>query len=239
MNGRSVQQILAAAVSTVADEAVSVHAAGRTDAGVHATGQVVHFDTDAVRSSRQWCLGINSNLPPDVAARWVKQVDASFDARRSALSRRYRYQILISETRPALARRAAWWLREALDMGALTAAAVACLGEHDFSTFRAANCQSHTPHRHVSRIDVLRDGPLVALEFTANAFLYHMVRNLVGSLVAVGHAKAEPGWMAELLLRRDRRLAAATAPAAGLSLIEVRYPERYGLPIPSSVRLSM
>jgi tRNA pseudouridine38-40 synthase len=239
LQGRSVQQVLAAAVSRVASEAVSVHAAGRTDSGVHASGQVVHFDAEAARSSRQWCLGINSNLPPDVAVRWVRQVDATFDARRSALWRRYRYQILISETRPVLARRASWWLREALDVGAMTAAAAACVGEHDFSAFRAANCQSHTPHRHLSAIEISRTGPVLALEFTANAFLYHMVRNLVGSLVAVGRAKAEPAWIGELLQQRDRSLAAATAPAAGLSLVEVCYPKRYGLPTPGCISLSL
>lgn len=236
-NGRSVQAELSAAVAFVADEPVEVHAAGRTDAGVHALGQVVHFDTHAEREPRQWRLGINSRLAPDVAIQWVRGVDEQFDARRSALSRRYRYQVFCGDSRSALARRSVWWLPHRLDPGRIAAAATLCLGERDFSAFRAANCQSNTPMRDMMRISVTREGPLVVIEFTANAFLYHMVRNLVGALVEIGRGRASPVWMAELLETRDRTKAAATAPPCGLSLVEVRYDERYALPAPPAVRL--
>lgn len=236
-NGRSVQAVLSAAVSSVADEAVELHAAGRTDAGVHASGQVVHFDARAERDERQWRLGVNSRLPPDIAVQWARRIDSSFDARRSAIARRYRYLVLCDESRSALARRCVWWQHAPLSLGAMTAAATACLGERDFSAFRAANCQSRTPMRHLMAVALRRDGPLVALEFTANAFLYHMVRNLVGTLVEIGRGKAPAAWMSELLAGGDRTRAAATAPACGLTLVEVRYDARHGLPAARSLRL--
>jgi tRNA pseudouridine38-40 synthase len=230
-NGRSVEATLAAAISRVADEPIAVRAAGRTDAGVHASLQVVHFDTAAVRSARQWRLGINSNLPPDIAVHWIAPVSSDFDARRSALARRYRYRIHCSETRAALARRRVWWIREPLDPAAMTAAAVRWLGERDFSAFRAANCQSTTPMRRMLAIAIRVAGAEIAIDFTANAFLYHMVRNLVGVLAEIGKGRARPGWAGELLERRDRTLAAMTAPACGLTLVDVAYPARFGLPV--------
>lgn len=236
-NGRSVQAALSDAVASVADEPVDLHAAGRTDAGVHALGQVVHFDTRAERDARQWRLGINSRLPPDVAVQWARRVDDRFDARRSALSRCYRYQLFCGDSRPALGRRFVWWQPRDLDPGRIAAAATLCLGERDFSAFRAANCQSSSAMRDMMGVSVARDGPLVVLEFTANAFLYHMVRNLVGTLVEIGQGKVPPMRMAELLEARDRTKAAATAPACGLSLVEVRYDERYALPAPRSLRI--
>jgi tRNA pseudouridine38-40 synthase len=229
-NGRSVAVELAAAVSAVANEAVHVHAAGRTDAGVHATGQVAHFDTSASRSSRGWLLGINSNLPPDIAVAWVREVPADFDARRSALARRYRYVIASAPTRPAVARRFVWWLRDRLDCAAMTRASIAWLGEHDFSAFRAADCQSSTPMRRVHAIGIARYDERIEIEVTANSFVYHMVRNLVGALAEIGRGRASPAWATELLVGRDRTKGAATAPAQGLTLIEVRYPAELGLP---------
>ncbi len=229
--GRSVQSTLAAAIGAVADEPVDVHGAGRTDAGVHAWRQVAHFDTAANRTTRQWLLGINSNLPDDLALRWVRPVSADFDARRSALSRTYRYRVVSSATRPVLARRGAWWVRDALDPAEMTAASVQWLGERDFSTFRAAGCQSSTPMRCLSAFEVTRDGPEIKLDFTANAFLYHMVRNLVGTLVHIGRGQAPPQWAGELLASRDRTLAPATAPARGLTLLAVSYPDACGLPV--------
>src|SRR5262245_28721050 len=172
--GRSVEGALAAAVGFVAGGAVTVHGSGRTDAGVHALQQVAHFDTTVERTPRQWLLGINSNLPPDVAVRWVQEVPANFDARRSAVSRRYRYTILQQAPRPAILRRRAWWLRHPLDCAAMSAAAVAWLGEHDFSAFRGAGCQAKSPMRRLTAVAIARrpqaHATLVTLEFTANAF---------------------------------------------------------------------
>ena len=230
--GRSVQGALEAAVSAVADETVSVTGAGRTDAGVHARYQVAHFDTHARRSSRQWLLGTNSNLPEDVAVQWVRFVDEGFHARLVATARRYRYRILERKTRSALLRHRSWWQRETLDCAAMTAAASALLGERDFSAFRAAGCQSKTPMRRLTSIALYRAGGLLHLEFEANAFLQHMVRNLVGVLVEVGRGAAPPGWAAEVLATRDRTRAGVTAPALGLTLVGVRYPSRFGLPPP-------
>lgn len=223
-NGRSVQSTLAAAVSRVAGEPVVVHAAGRTDAGVHAQAQVVHFDSRARRSSRQWELGVNSNLPDDVAVTWAAEVSGDFDARRSATFRRYRYCIEQSARRPVLSRRCVWWSRERLSCAAMTAAAVYWLGEQDFSAFRAAQCQSRTPQRFLSKVEIRRKASRIDIEFTANAFLYHMVRNLVGSLAAIGRGAAEPAWAGRLLAGRDRKRAAPTAPACGLTLVEIGYP---------------
>jgi tRNA pseudouridine38-40 synthase len=235
-NGRSVATDLAAAVSAVADETVQVHAAGRTDAGVHATGQVVHFDTRATRSARAWALGINSNLPPDIAIAWAREVPADFDARRSAIARRYRYVIACSPTRPAVARRFVWWLRDALDCPAMSHASIAWLGEHDFSAFRAAECQSSTPMRHIYAIGIARHDERVEIEVTANSFVYHMVRNLVGALAEIGRGRAPPAWAEELLAGRDRTKGAPTAPAHGLTLVGVYYPEKLGLPCGSGLQ---
>lgn len=231
--GRSVQSTLAAAVSAVAAEHVDVHGAGRTDAGVHAWRQVVHFDAAAKRSTRQWLFGVNSNLPEDVAVRWVTPVGADFDARRSARSRTYRYRIVSSSTRPVHARRGAWWIRDALDPAEMSAAAVQWLGERDFSAFRAAGCQSSSPMRRLSVVEIRRNGSEMLLDFTANAFLYHMVRNLVGTLVHIGRGEAPAHWACELLASRDRTLAPATAPARGLTLMSVSYPQACGLPAES------
>jgi tRNA pseudouridine38-40 synthase len=232
--GRSIEGVLAAAVGFVAGERVGVRGAGRTDAGVHALHQVAHFDTTVVRTPRQWLLGINSNLPRDVAIRWVQDVPATFDARRSAVSRRYRYTIALQPARPALLRKRVWWLREALDCAAMTAAATAWLGEQDFSAFRGAGCQAKSPKRRLAAVTIATRpqgaGALVTFEFTANAFLLHMVRNFVGTLVAIGRGELEPAAAAEILHRRDRREAGVTAPPQGLVLVEVLYPPELGLP---------
>lgn len=231
-NGRGVQDCLSRAIAAVAAAPVDVHGAGRTDAGVHAAFQVAHFDTAARRDPRQWLLGINSNLPDDVAVLWVAEVPADFDARRSALWREYAYRIQVQPTRPARERRAVWWQRDELDTAAMSAAASAWLGERDFSAFRAAHCQSTTPMRRMISIGIARQANRVELRFRANAFLYHMVRNLVGTLVAVGRHEAPADWGRRLLAGRDRSLAAMTAPAHGLTLEAVAYPERFGLPAP-------
>jgi len=227
----SVQDTLDAALTTVANQPVRTVVAGRTDTGVHATGQVVHFDSDARRPERSWLLGANSNLPADINALWVREVSGHFHARYSATGREYRYRILNRPVRSALLRDRAWWVREPLDVGPMREAAGLLLGEHDFSAYRAAACQSRTPVRELRRLDVERDGEQVCVICEANAFLHHMVRNLVGTLVKIGRGDERPQWAAELLSGRDRRMSGATAPAAGLTLTRVQYPPEFGLPI--------
>jgi tRNA pseudouridine38-40 synthase len=232
--GRSVEGTLRAAVAFVAGAPVTVQGSGRTDAGVHALHQVAHFDTTVTRTPRQWLLGINSNLPPDVAIRWAREVPSDFNARRSAVSRRYRYTVLQQPSRPALLRNRVWWLRETLDCGAMLAATSYWLGERDFSAFRGAGCQAKSPMRRLTAAAIARrpsgGGTFVTFEFTANAFLQHMVRNLVGTLVAIGTGELTPRDAATILERRDRREAGVTAPPQGLALVEVLYPPRFEVP---------
>jgi tRNA pseudouridine38-40 synthase len=218
------------AISTVADEPVACVGAGRTDTGVHASGQVCHFDTQVHRNPRSWLLGINSNLADDINVLWVKPVPEDFHARFSALARIYRYVILNRPVRSALARTAAWWVHQPLDAEAMATGAQYLLGQHDFSSFRASSCQANTPVRNIRRLEVSRVHDWIAIECEADAFLHHMVRNVVGSLVKVGRGEAAPGWMEEILAARDRRLADITAPANGLRLIAIRYPHEYALP---------
>ena len=229
-HARSVQQVLNAAIGTVANEPITTAAAGRTDSGVHACGQVVHFDTDAERPLRSWLLGINSNLPRDVSVQWVRAVPYGFHARYTALARTYRYVILHREVRSALERYRAWCCRGSLAPERMAAAGTCLIGEHDFSAFRGAGCQARSPVRRIERLVVTREGDYVHVEVRANGFLYHMVRNVVGALVRIGMGDAEPGWMADLLAGRDRRLGAPTAPPEGLYLAEVHYPEELALP---------
>jgi tRNA pseudouridine38-40 synthase len=233
-HARSIQSTLNAAISTVANETLTTGAAGRTDTGVHACGQVVHFDSVARRSEFAWLRGINSNLPADIAIQWVRAVPAHFHARYSALTRTYRYVILNRPVRSALDRHRAWQLRVPIDAAVMQVAASHLIGEHDFSSFRAAGCQSKNPVRRIEALEVVRHGEHVVIEVRANGFLYHMVRNIVGSLVRAGSGEAEPGWLGELLALKDRRVAAPTAPSAGLFLAAVHYPEVFGLPVPSS-----
>ena len=218
------QAELNAAISQVADAKVECIGAGRTDTGVHATAQVAHFDTTAVRSDRSWLLGINTYLPTDISVRWAYPVTAEFHARFSALYRRYRYVILNTPVRSALQRDRAWWLRDELDVDLMQAAAQQLVGTHDFSCFRASACQAHTPVRTLTDVQVYRRGPFVYLECRANAFLHHMVRNLVGSLVRVANGVEQPQWIAELLAAKDRTRAGITAPPTGLTLTGVEYP---------------
>ena len=228
----SVQDCLEAALGTIAAEPVSLTCAGRTDAGVHARGQVVHFDTRAVRTQRAWLLGANSELPPDISVSWVRPVPAHFHARYSAEARTYRYLILNRRARSALFARRAVWVHRPLDVAAMAQAAAALEGEHDFSAFRAAECQAKSPVRRLEQLTVERRGDWLVIEATANAFLHHMVRNIVGLLIAVGKGDAPPEWAAQVLAGRERRRSAATAPAAGLYLWSVRYPEAFAVPLP-------
>lgn len=229
-HARSIQTEVEAALSRVADAPVAVAAAGRTDAGVHALGQVAHFDTGVLREDRAWLLGANSLLPPEIAIGWVRRVDATFDARYSARARTYHYLILDRPARPALRRDRVLWVRGALDVAAMQAAAPALLGEHDFSAFRAAGCQARSPMRDLQKLEVRRDGPLVVVECRANAFLHHMVRNLMGALVAVGEGRHPPQWIAQVLTGRDRRHAPATFAPDGLYLDGAQYEERFAVP---------
>ncbi|MCZ8130354.1 MAG: tRNA pseudouridine(38-40) synthase TruA [Steroidobacteraceae bacterium] len=226
----SVQGELERALGAVAAHPVEISCAGRTDGGVHALGQVAHFETAAVRPMRGWALGANTHLPPDVAVLWATEVADDFHARFSALARTYRYVILNRTTRPAVWRDRCCWWHPPLDAERMNEAAQAFVGKHDFSAFRAAECQSRAPVRRLDRIAVNRDGDRVVLEVTANAFLHHMVRNLVGTLLEVGEGTRPVDWPAAVLAGRDRRAAGPTAPAAGLYFLRVDYPARFGLP---------
>ena len=229
-SGVGIQERVEQSLSAVADEAVEVTCAGRTDAGVHASGQVAHFDTTARRSFRGWLLGANSNLPDDINVTWVQRVSDDFNARFSALSRSYRYLILNRLVRSSLYRHRAWWLYQPLDAERMHEAAQALLGEHDFSAFRAAGCQASGPVREISAISVCRQQDWVVLEVTANAFLQHMVRNIAGTLAAIGAGEQAADWAAAVLQGRDRKRAGIAAPPHGLTLVEVRYPAEFELP---------
>jgi tRNA pseudouridine38-40 synthase len=226
----TVQDAVQGALSAVADTPVKVHCAGRTDTGVHGHGQVVHFEAPVSRSEKSWVQGGNANLPFDVRLHWAVGVPGDFHARHSALARRYRYLIVNTPVRPALLQGQVTWQSRPLDADLMHREAQYLLGERDFSTFRAASCQSHTPMRNVQAVQVLRRGDLVVVDIQANAFLHHMVRNIAGSLMTVGSGRRPPGWIAELMAGRDRTRAADTAPPHGLYLVEVLYPQRFGLP---------
>lgn len=228
--GPTLQQTLEDAISSVANARTDTVCAGRTDAGVHAQCQVVHFDSDAVRDPRAWTLGITSNLPPDMAVRWCVPVEAGFSARFSAHARRYRYQILNRSVRPAYQRAYLAWERRSLDVDLMHQAAQSLVGEHDFSAFRTVHCQALHARREIQEIKVVRAGDVVSMEIQANAFLHHMVRNIIGSLVPVGCGERQPGWIAELLTGRDRTVAGPTAPASGLTFLHPLYEARWGLP---------
>lgn len=228
-NVSTVQQCLQAALAGVAAAPVVVHCAGRTDTGVHATAQWVHFDTPAARSLKAWIVGTNAHLPAQVRVVGGRPVPDEFHARHSARARRYDYLIANTAVAPALMDRRALWVREPLDAARMHAALQALTGERDFSAFRAAACQSRTPMRCLTEASALREGEWIRIRVEANAFLHHMVRNIVGSALAVGRGEQGRGWLAELLAGRDRTVAAATAPAHGLYLTGVRYADDYGL----------
>ncbi|MDT8438781.1 MAG: tRNA pseudouridine(38-40) synthase TruA [Wenzhouxiangellaceae bacterium] len=221
----TVQQVLEAAIARVADHAVTVHCAGRTDTGVHAFGQVVHFDSAAERDERAWVLGINSHLPDGVSVLWARGVEEPFHARFSARARSYRYRILNRWVRPGIEAGRVAWERRVLDAQRMHEAAQVLVGEHDFSSFRADGCQARGPNRCVHSVAVWRDGDEVCMEIRANAFLYHMVRNIIGTLIEVGAGKRRPEWVGEVLAARSRVEAGPTAPATGLYFLSVSYPD--------------
>jgi len=223
----TIQEQVESALSKIADEKIEVYCAGRTDRGVHATGQVIHFDTHAIRNLRAWVAGSNTHLPAAIAIRWAQQVDENFHARFSALSRRYRYVIYNHSVRPALMANRVTWYYHSLNIEPMQKAAQYFLGEHDFTSFRSAQCDSHSPMRCVHSMTVSREQDQVIIEIEANAFLHHMVRNIAGVLMHIGSGFEPIEWAEHVLTQKDRRLAAETAPAAGLYLTYVSYPQQY------------
>ncbi len=226
----TVQAALEHALSSVAAAPVEVICAGRTDSGVHAQCQVVHFDSAAPRDPRSWALGATTRLPPSVCVRWCVPAAGDFHARFAARARRYRYRILNRAVRPALGRQQLSWERLPLDADAMHRAAQSLLGENDFNAFRTVHCQAKNAHRDLQAISVRRDGDQLVVDVQANAFLHHMVRNIVGSLLGVGRGERPEAWIAELLAGRNRSLAGPTAPAEGLVFLGPLYPAQWGLP---------
>ena len=226
----TVQETLEEAVSSVADEQIQVITAGRTDAGVHATGQIVHYDTRSNRSGQAWLRGTNSNLPESVVVSWVLPVPATFHARYSAITRSYRYVLLNRLVRPTyLSRRVSWDYRP-LDINKMKVAAKPLLGAHDFNAYRAVSCQSNTSTRIIHELEINQKESWIWFDIKANGFLKHMVRNIVGVLVAIGAGESEPDWSSEVLETRDRTMGGVTATADGLYLCGVSYSAGYNLP---------
>ncbi len=226
----TVQSSVEAALGIIANEPVSVICAGRTDTGVHASYQVIHIDTRAVRPERGWVLGTNTKLPDDICIRWAKRVPDDFHARFSALERRYRYVIYNGPVKPALLSRQLTWTHKALDEHRMQAAGDYLVGTHDFSSYRAVACQAHSPVREVRHLRVTRIGRMIVIDVMANAFLHHMIRNIAGVLMKVGCGEAEPIWAKQVLEAQDRRMGGVTAPPFGLYFVDARYPERFDLP---------
>jgi tRNA pseudouridine38-40 synthase len=228
--GGTVQDALEPALGRIAGEPVAVTAAGRTDRGVHARLQVVHFDTDAARPASAWVRGANALLPESMAILWAVEVDASFHARYSARSRTYRYELLNRAVRPGLAAGKVGWFHLPLDIALMREAAALLVGEHDFSAFRSAECQAKTPVRTLHALDIEARGDHIDFVLCANAFLHHMVRNIVGTLVYVGKGKHPPAWVREVVLSKERSRAAPTFGPQGLYLERIEYDARWGLP---------
>ncbi len=226
----SVQEHLENALSKVANRPIDILCAGRTDAGVHATGQVVHFECEEERPERAWTMGVNANLPATIAVNWARDVPDDFHARFSASARRYRYVIYNSPLRPGIHAQGVTHIYQPLDEVKMYQASRCLLGENDFSSFRAAMCQSNTPWRNIHHIEIERFDRYIVIDIKANAFVHHMVRNITGALVAVGSGEKPIEWVAEVLAAKDRRQSAATAKPNGLYLVEVTYPEHFGLP---------
>lgn len=229
---RTLEQAFGEAIGQVADRPVSLVCGGRTDAGVHALGQVVHFDTDVQRSARAWVLGTNAHLERKASVSWARPVPDFFHARFSALRRHYRYRILNRAARSALQEGRTAWVQAPLDEGRMHAGGQHLLGEHDFSAFRAAECQSRSPVRRLDALQVRRSGDLVHIDVAANAFLHHMVRNIAGLLIEVGRGLRSPDEVRTLLESRDRRRNAPTADPEGLCLHRIDYPAPFRLPVP-------
>ena len=224
------QGVLEEALARVANHDARVTACGRTDAGVHALCLVAHFESDARREERSWGLGLNSHLPDGVSVLWIRPVDEEFHARFSAFARSYRYRMLNRWIRPALEHGRSSWIRQPLNAELMNQAAQYLAGEHDFSSFRAAACQANHAVREIQAISVRREEDVVVLDVTANGFLYHMVRNIVGSLIEVGRGDRPVKWLTEILEGQDRKVAGVTAESQGLYFMNVRYDPKYGIP---------
>ncbi len=231
-SGLGIQDAVEEAISKVANQPTKTIASGRTDSGVHALGQILHFNTEAVRSNHQWCMGINHHLPNDISVQWVKEVSDSFHARFSAQQRRYVY-LLYSGSAPSSLRQAhVLRVHQPLSISAMQKGAKYLLGEHDYSAFRSSQCQSKTPFRKVSHLHVYALGETIVVDIAANAFLHHMVRNIVGSLLTVGKDEKKPEWIRSVLWSKNRKLASEKVKSNGLYLLEVLYPEHHDLPKP-------
>ena len=237
--GNTVQDVLQAALRQIAGVPAQVVCAGRTDAGVHAREQIVHFDVDVERPESAWVRGVNALLPESVAVLWARRMAPDFHARYAAIERSYRYVLISRAVRPALAAHYAGWTHASLDEEAMRQAARHLVGEHDFSSFRSSECQAKSPVRTLREIGIERQGARIDFRFAANAFLHHMVRNIVGSLMQVGKGAQPAGWLRQVLEARDRRLAAQTAAPQGLYLESVRYEPRWELPIGESAALPL
>jgi len=228
----SVQAVLEKALSQVANEPITVQCAGRTDTGVHGTGQVVHFDTTAIRNDRGWTLGVNTLLPDDISIRWVKSVSDEFHARFSATNRRYRYIICNTPLRPAIMASGLSHYYQPLDESLMAQACQHFVGEHDFTSYRALHCQAHSPVREIKKLSIERQGQFIIVDIQANGFLHHMVRNIVGTLIKVGEGSLPTDEPVKILAQKDRALAPPMAKAGGLYLVEVDYPGEFELPRP-------
>ncbi|WP_395344231.1 tRNA pseudouridine(38-40) synthase TruA [Ningiella sp. W23] len=226
----SIQPLIEQALENILRHPVNVTCAGRTDAGVSATGQIVHFDTEVSRPLKAYTRGMNTLLPKDIAVTWAQEMSSDFHARFSAVARRYRYVIFNSALRPGILQSGLTHCYQPLDERRMHEAAQCLIGEHDFTSFRASLCQSNTPFRNIYNVSVNRMGSYIILDIKANAFLHHMVRNIVGSLLVIGQKEAPVGWMQSLLAAKDRTLAAATAKPNGLYLVKVYYPEQFNVP---------
>ncbi len=231
----TIQEVLESALSEIADENIRVVCAGRTDTGVHALQQVVHFETKSQREPQAWILGTNTKLPNDIAVTWVLNVDDDFHARFSAENRTYQYIILNRQARPAILNGLVTWEYRKLDLERMQQASQCLIGEHDFSSFRAAACQANTPIRTIHKLEInkLRDCFLITI--CANAFLHHMVRNIAGVLMAVGQGKKEISWATDVLAAKDRKAGGVTASPDGLYLVNIKYPEKYIIPSPDTL----
>lgn len=229
----SVQATIEKALSQVANEPITLHAAGRTDAGVHATNMIAHFDTTAKRPTHGWLRGVNTLLPDDIALRWLQPMPETFHARFRAIARRYHYIILNQPYRPALLHHQVTHVYQALDWELIQQASARFLGTHDFSSFRAVACQSRQPVRHIQHLQWRQQGALWIMDIQADGFLHHMVRNIIGTLLTIGQGEQPVEWVDYLLDVKDRTQAAATAPPDGLYFVNAYYPDLFNLPQPS------
>ena len=227
--GLGIQTVVEKALSIVANHQINSICAGRTDTGVHARSQVIHFDTITERDNYGWLAGVNSNLPPDINITWVKNVNDDFHARFSASKRKYSYKILNQKTRSSLSRNYFWWVYDELDVNQMQSGAKYLIGKHDFTSFRATSCQASSPIREIFDIQIQKNDEGLRITLTANAYLQRMVRNIVGALVQIGKQEKDAKWMHDVLKGRDRKLAGIAAPAHGLTLLAVKYPNEFDI----------